>query len=47
MPDGMLPETVQALRENGPTGPVSIDNYEGNDVVVFLPSAGDFPPEGP
>ena len=35
------------LRGNGPTGPVSIDNYEGNDVVVFLPSAGDFPPEGP
>jgi hypothetical protein len=38
----------EGLLGTGPAGPVSINNYEGDDVVVFIPSAGDFPPsEGP
>lgn len=37
----------EGLRGTGPAGPVRIDHYEGNDVMVFLPSADDFPPGEP
>ena len=35
------------LRGTGPAGRVHIDSYEGNEVVVLLPSTSDYSPYGP